>query len=123
TSVVSYGPLCPEDYRLVNVVPPMGGSGGLPRFSRLVCEALTQPSPHQCPPNSCNALGNPIFPEDGTKRQVEIDYQSPRGTLSFSRAFNSAYGGFFHSLQTPVRKAYNLSKLADHTANVSTGCL
>ena len=120
TGAVTTAPLCPEDYRLVYVIPPPGGS---PFNVRVVCEAWLAPPPSQCPPNSCNGLGNPIFPEDATKRQVEVDYQSPAGTLSFSRTFNSAYGGFFHSFQTPVRKAYDLAELAAGTANVTTGCL
>ena len=113
-------PLCPEDYRMVYVVPPPGGS---PFNVRVVCEAWTPLPPSQCPPDSCNALGNPIFPEDATKRQVEVDYQSPHGTLNFSRTFNSAYGGFFHSYQTPVRRAYDLGQLAATTQNPISGCL
>lgn len=117
---VTSQPFCPEDYRLVYVVPPSGGS---PFNVRVVCESWTPPPVSQCPPNSCNGLGDPIFPEDATKRQGEIDYQSPVGPLNFSRTFNSAQGAFFHSFQTPVRKPYDLGELAAGTANVTTGCL
>ena len=122
TSVVSWGPLCPEDYKGVNVVPPTGGTYGNPYQIRFACEAWTQPSPTQAPPDCCG-VGNPIIPEDATKRQTETDYQSPNGRLTFSRSFNSAYGGFFHNFQTPVRTAYDLGQFAAGTASVSTGCL
>jgi len=93
TGAVTTQPLCPEDYRLVYVVPPPGGS---PFNVRVVCESWTPPPGSQCPSNSCNGLGDSIFPEDATKRQVEIDYQSPVGPLAFSRTFNSSEGAFYH---------------------------
>ena len=123
TSVVSNGPLCPEDFRLVNVRPPIGGTAGFPRESRVACEAWTQPAPTQCPSGSCNGLDGSIFPEDSSKRQVEVDYAPPGGTISFSRQFSSSVGGFLHSYQTPIRRAYDLGDLAGGTANVNTGCL
>lgn len=44
----------------------------------------------QCPEGSCHGQGEPIFPEDGTYRQLDIDYVDPRGTLSFERYYNSS---------------------------------
>ena len=44
----------------------------------------------QCPEGSCHGQGEPIFPEDGTYRQSDIDYVDPRGVLSFERHYNSS---------------------------------
>ena len=120
TSTVSWSPICPENFQGMHVVPPTGGTAGQPYQIRFACER--QLAPTQCPPSTCNGLGNPIFPEDSSKRQTEIDYTAPGGTLSFRRHFHSEFGGFFHSFQTPVRRAYNLEQFAGESPATSTSC-
>lgn len=45
----------------------------------------------QCPPGDCGGFGNPIFAEDATKRQREIDYAPLSGAsaLRFERTYRS----------------------------------
>ena len=120
TSAVSWNPICPENWQGIHVVPPTGGTGGQPYQIRFACERQLPPT--QCPLSTCNGLGDSIFPEDSSKRQAEADYISPHGTLEFVRHFHSGFGGFFHSYQTPVRRAYNLELFAGESSATATSC-
>ena len=117
---------CPDgDGWIAEYRPPIFGPNR-PYHTRHVCERRARLQA-QCPQSSCNALGNPalgnpIFPEDGSKRQTEIDYESPARTLSFARHFHSEAGGFFHSYQTPTRRAANLAQLAQLPPNSGVPC-
>jgi len=61
------------------------------------------PTPYSTKPDpdlkSC-PVNNPIYPATGLKYQVETDYQSPTGTLSFSRTYRSDRMGWSNSYES-----------------------
>jgi YD repeat-containing protein len=90
---------CPSGWERHNWAPLSGrGGGGEPYIFERQC-IRTVPD-RQVEPNSCNGRGNPIFPEDATKRAVEVDYVSADGWLRFARHYRSDRGTFEHDYQS-----------------------
>ena len=83
---------CPKD-RVITAAGPGGLSFGLKILgSGSARTAICQRSiPLVEPPTNCG-LFNPILPASGEKIQIETDYQSPDGVLSFSRNYRSITG-------------------------------
>lgn len=88
TSVVVEVNLCPDSWQMAMNLKSGTGSAKDPIYYEPYCY---QDVPvQQCPEGSCHGQGDPIFPEDGTYRQSDIDYVDPRGVLSFERYYNSS---------------------------------
>jgi len=88
--------VCPEGFEQANWSPLSGrGVGSDPYIWQRRCERKK----YLHHPNSCG-MGNPIYPAEGAKRQVEVDYLDPHGRLDFSRTYDSERGTFSHSLAT-----------------------
>ncbi|MDR3429666.1 hypothetical protein [Silvimonas sp.] len=45
-------------------------------------------------------MGDPIYPQDATKRQTDVDYRSNDGSLVFARSYRSDRMGFQNNYQT-----------------------
>jgi len=88
TSVVTEGLFCPAGWAMEDNLKKGTGTATDPRYFEPYCY---QDIPvQQCPEGSCHGQGEPIFPEDGTYRQADVDYVDPRGILSFERYYNSS---------------------------------
>ena len=46
---------------------------------------------------ACHGVGDPIYPDDASKLQEDLDYSDPIGSLSFKRIYDSKRGGFIHN--------------------------
>ena len=79
---------CPDGWQMAMNQKSGTGGAASPRYFEPYCYQLVPVQ--QCPEGSCHGQGDPIFPEDGTYRQSDIDYVDPRGVLSFERYYNSS---------------------------------
>ncbi|MDD7789180.1 RHS repeat protein [Ralstonia solanacearum] len=88
---------CPDGWQ---DEPNLKSGTGSPRYYEPYCyqDQLVQ----QCPEGSCHGQGEPIFPEDGTYRQSDLDYIDPRGVLSFERYYNSSQRNMGSTLSRSV---------------------
>ena len=88
TSVVVESNYCPDGWKTEANLKSGTGTATDPRYYEPYCY---QDIPvQQCPEGTCHGQGDPIFPEDGTYRQADIDYVDPRGVLSFERYYHSS---------------------------------
>ena len=89
TSYMYAWPICPVGWALDQGYIGGQGSRDDPRRYEPVC--FIDVPDQQCPEGSCHGQGtNPVYPEDSTYRQADIDYVDPRGTLSYERYYNSS---------------------------------
>lgn len=94
TGSVSAIPTCPDEY--------VGASStislGPPVRQKFWCEktfySVPEPSPKSC------GVGNPIYPESGLKKQIELDYASPNGLLRMERTYRSDSRKFWSIVDT-----------------------
>jgi RHS repeat-associated protein len=109
--------VCPQGWGINGGIEYRDSEGVL-HIDGEYCEtnsAKPAPQPKLCPALSqCSdgagatrgGFGNPIFGEDGTKHQNEIDYTDPAGLLTFERLYRSDRGGFYNNFQSAVIGLY-----------------
>ena len=99
TSVVHGSVLCPVLWTIDMGYVGGAGNNSDPRRYEPICYMNVPDA--QCPEGSCHGQGEPIFPEDSTYRQSDVDYVDPRGTLSFERYYNSSQ----HSMESTLTRS------------------
>jgi len=95
TGGVSFNGYCPSQpsysYRFVHISG--AGTPADPSYYENRCERDVVAS---LPCGKDEAIGNPIYPANCTKRQTERDYASDAAGLTFARDYNSEFGRFRH---------------------------
>lgn len=128
---------CPQSTSTVTWIEEQEGSTTINGQANqlAICHAVVPVIP-QTPPDMCNetapcsdgsggtggGFGNPIFGEDGTKRQAETDYSAPNGLLTFRRLYRSDRGGFYNNFQSAVSAPVQLSTLTATPSFLPSDC-
>lgn len=81
---------CPEGTVAQSTTPTNGAYN-------VYCVQPRVPPEPDC--NSCQVLGNPVYPTVGVKRQDETDYDGGTGDLRFTRTYRSDRNGWLHNYQ------------------------
>jgi RHS repeat-associated protein len=114
TSVVASVSKCPDGYTLnPNQISGTGGTND-PIYDKSTCTNQLPPPPDV---KSCETVGNPIYPASGMKYQVEADYQSTSGPLSYSRTYRSDLNQWLDNFQ-----GFGIDRSVSYTASEYPGC-